>query len=280
MKYFLLILSYFLITNICFANQSNVNFGLVKQGSFLLNKTPNTLRDGLWVHGLIGYLPTGTRVIIKDKQDVTNLRTSDNETYYFVKSEFGIQGLLREDLLIKANGRKLAVSIASYPIQIHQSVATLQNPHKRFTLGRHGGDYLEITGESEEGFYDVILHRAIYKSIGLPETEKARLKKLYVNQNQVALLDPSEKSLKKEFDSTWSSIVGADDDSFKKIINKIKDKIGTDFDKIKSIITNINDLQCLLCGSFNGELGYKVFSNGFSLKLDAELKKKRDKMYM
>ena len=243
MKYILLVLGYFLMSGACYANQANVSFGLVKEGSFLLSKTPNTLRDGLRVHSLIGYLPTGTRVIVEDKQVVTNLNTSDNETYYFVKSELGIHGLLREDLLIQAYGRKLAVSIASFPIQIHQPTATLKSPIKRFTLGRYGGDYLEITGESEKGFYDIVLHRSNYKSTYLPETEKVRLKKLYVERNQVALLNPSNELLKIEFDNSWSSVPAVDDYYFKEIINKIKDKVGDNLGKIKAMIGDINRLS-------------------------------------
>ena len=199
----LLILGCFLFCNACSASQSDVKYGLVKQGSFLLSKKPDTLRDGRWVYSLIGYLPTGTRVIIGEKKAVTNLQTSEDEKYYFVKSELGIQGLLREDLLIPANGRKLAVSIARTSIPVSQPNATLKNNRTRFYLGRYGGNYLEITGESEKGFYDVILHRENYKSTGLPEIEKARLKKFFVEQNQVAVLDPSDPSLKKDFDAIW-----------------------------------------------------------------------------
>ena len=263
-----------MLPGICISDQSDINFGLVKEGSFLLSEAPNILRDGIWVHSLIGYLPTGTRVIVKNKKLVTNLKTSDDETYYLVKSEMGIHGLLRDDLLIQSNGKKLAVSIASYPIQIHQPNATLDNPSKRFTLGRHGGNYLEVTGESEEGFYDVVLHRANYESTGLPETEKARLKKFYVERKQVALLDPNDSSLAREFDISWSSVTLANENIFQDVINTIKDKTAGDFEKIKTIITDANDLQCLLDSSLDGELGFKIFSNGFSLGLDVELKKK------
>lgn len=256
-----------------FANPADINFGLVKEGSFLLSKQPNIMRDGVMVHRLIGYLPTGTRVIIEEKHQVTNLETTDDEIYYFVRSELGVKGLLREDLLIQAKGRRLAVSIASYPIQIHQPSATLKNPRKRFTLGRYGGNYLEITGESEPGFYDVVLHRVKGVTANLPAKEHARLRKFYVERKQVSLLDPHDQSLSNEFQLTWSTVPNTND-YFGKVIEKIKEKIDNDFDQVKAIVSEVNDLQCLLEGSINGELGFKVFSNGFALELDAQLKKK------
>lgn len=263
-----------LLCDTIIADALKTNFGLVKQGAFLLSKKPDTLREDKKVHSLVGYLPTGTRVVVGDEQTVTNLKTSNNEVYYEVKSELGIQGLLREDLLIRAEGRKLAVSIASFEIPVHQPNATLTAPRKRFDLGRYGGNYLEITGETEEGFYDVVLHRANPDASNLPATEKARLKKFFVEQKQVSLLDPNDDGLKREFDSTWSPISDFNEEPLKKLLVIIKGKINDDIDNVRSLITDVNDLQCLLKGSVNGELGFKVFSNGFAMELDATIKEK------
>lgn len=263
-----------LLCNTAVANEQKINFGLVKQGAFLLSKKPDVLREDRKVHSLVGYLPTGTRVVVGDKQIVTNLKTSNNEVYYQVKSELGIQGLLREDLLIQAKGRRLAVSIAGFEIPVHQPNATLDNPRKRFDLGRHGGNYLEITGETEEGFYDVVLHRANPEASGLPATENARLKKFFVEQKQVSLLDPNDEDLRREFDSSWSPITNLNDEPFQELLVRIKDKLNDDFDKVKALIADVNDLQCLIKGSVNGELGFKVFSNGFSMELDTALKER------
>jgi len=264
----------FLLPGIACADSHETDYGLVREGSFLLSMTPDTYRDGVRVHSLIGYLPTGTRVIVGDAHQVTNLKTSEDETYYSVRSELGVHGLIREDLLIKSNGKKLAVSIASFPIQVHQPNATLDSPRKRFTLGRHGGNYLEVTGETEPGFYDVVLHRQNIEGTNLPATEKARLKKFYVERGQVALLDPDDSSLRGEFDIFWTEIPFANEQLFIDAIQQIKERTGEDFDKIKAVMTDINDLQCLLSSSLNGELGFKIFSNGFSLGLDVGLKDK------
>jgi len=269
----LLVVLFFIQGSVYATESTPVKLGLVKSGAFLLSKSPNTLRDGLLVHSLVGYLPVGTRVLIEQEKTVTNLASSDDEIYFFVKSEFGVSGLLREDLLITANGRKLAISVASYLIQVHQPNATLQNPAKRFKVGRYGGDYFEITGESEKGFYDVILHRAKYASTNLPPTEKARLKKLYVKTKQVSFLDPASSELLSELNQSWNTVVNINDSYFDDILNKVKENIGEqNIDKLKTLLGDVNNLQCLLKVSGDGEFGFKVFSNGFSIKLDAEMK--------
>ena len=271
---FVLIVFVTLFSSIVQAQEpTTVKLGLVKNGAFLLSPEPDTLRDNLLVHSLTGYLPTGTRVVIGDEKIVTNLSSSDDEKYYFVKSELGISGLLREDLLIHANGRRLAISIASYLIQIHQPNATLEKPTKRFKIGRYGGDYFEVTGETEAGFYDVILHRASYESTGLPATENARLKKIYVEKKQVSFLDPSNADLLTEFNKAWNTVVDINDSYFDDVLNTVKNNMGEDnLEKIKTMLGDINNLQCLVGATGDGEFGFKVFSNGFSIKLEAELK--------
>ena len=271
---YLLIAFVILFSNITQAQESGiVALGLVKNGAFLLSREPNTLRDNLLVHSLTGYLPTGTRVVIGEEKIVTNLSSSDDEKYYFVKSELGLSGLLREDLLVHANGRRLAISIASFLIQIHQPYATLEKPTKRFKIGRYGGDYFEVTGETEAGFYDVILHRAGHESTGLPSTEKARLKKLYVENKQVSFLDPSDADLLTEFNKAWNTVVDINDSYFNDVLNTVKNNMGEDsLENIRTMLGDINNLQCLVAAKADGEFGFKVFSNGFSVKLEAELK--------
>ena len=271
---YLLVAFVILFSNIAQAQESGiVALGLVKNGAFLLSQEPDTLRDNLLVHSLTGYLPTGTRVVIGEEKIVTNLSSSDDEKYYFVKSELGLSGLLREDLLVHANGRRLAISIASFLIQIHQPYATLEKPTKRFKIGRYGGDYFEVIGETEAGFYDVILHRAGHESTGLPPTEKARLKKLYVENKQVSFLDPSDADLLTEFNKAWNTVVDINDSYFNDVLNTVKNNMGEDsLENIRTMLGDINNLQCLVGAKADGEFGFKVFSNGFSVKLEAELK--------
>ena len=251
-----------------------LNFGLVKEGSFLLSRLPDKPKDGFRVHSLVGYLPVGTRVLIGTRKEVRNIKTSEKEIYYYVKSDIGVHGLLKEDLLIQSEGDKLAVSIASFAIPVHQPHATLENQKKRFDLGKYGGHYLRIVGESEPGFYDVILHRNHYEKYNLPQTERGRLKKFFVEKNLVSVLDPGDSSLTKEFHQSWRSL-DVDDESFiKESVNKLVDKIGEDPGVVKSLLFDISNLQCLFEASLEGDLGFKIFSNGFSLGLDLGLKKK------
>jgi len=76
----------FVLPGIACADSHETDYGLVREGSFLLSMKPDTYRDGVLVHSLIGYLPTGTRVIVGDAHQVTNLKTSEDETYYSVRS--------------------------------------------------------------------------------------------------------------------------------------------------------------------------------------------------
>jgi hypothetical protein len=271
---YLLIVFVSLFSGISQAQESGiVELGLVKNGAFLLSQEPDTLRDNLLVHSLTGYLPTGTRVVIGEQKVVTNLSSSDDEKYFFVKSELGLSGLLREDLLVHANGRRLAISVASFLIQVHQPNATLEKPVKRFKIGRYGGDYFEVTGETELGFYDVVLHRANPESTSLPPTEKARLKKLYVENKQVSFLDPSDADLLTEFNKAWNTIVDINDGYFNDVLNTVKNNMGEqNLENIRSMLGDINNLQCLVAANADGEFGFKVFSNGFSVKLEAGLK--------
>ncbi|MCZ6579523.1 MAG: hypothetical protein O6927_09320 [Gammaproteobacteria bacterium] len=270
----LLILCTIVLSSKLTADEHNpVELGLVKKGAFLLSPEPDTLRDNLLVHSLTGYLPIGTRVVIEGEKTVTNLTSSDDEKYYFVKSELGISGLLREDLLVHAKGRRLAISIASYLIPVHQPNATLEKPTKRFKIGRYGGDYFEVTGETEAGFYDVILHRANYQSTGLPATEKVRLKKLYVKNKQVSFLDPADAELLTEFNKSWNTVVDINDNYFTDVLNIVKENMGEDnLANIRALLGDINNLQCLVEAEADGEFGFKVFSNGFSIKIAAAMK--------
>jgi len=246
--------------------------GLVKRGAFLLSLKPDTFRDGIKVHSLIGYLPTGTRISIGTKKEITNLKTTEEELYYRVKSEMGTSGWLRSDLFIASSGRKLAISIASFDIAVHQPDATLQKPFIRFRVGRYGGNYFEVTGETEEGFYDVVLHRAHYKASGLPATENARLKKLYVRNKQVSLLDPEDSELLADLNRRWLPLESSDESFLMEMSSKLTEKLGADIGDINQILENLNDLQCIMGASAQGELGFRIFSNGFSLKLDASIK--------
>lgn len=247
------------------------SYGLVKSGSFVLSEQPDLKRGDRLVHSLVGYLPVGTRVIVEGKRIVTNLKNIQNETYYLIKSELGVGGLIREDLLIRADNKKLAISIASFEIAIHQPNATKDNPTIRFYLGRNGGNYLELTGESSEGFYDAILHRPNSKNASLPSSEKVRLNKKYVEQKLVSVLDPSDPYLKNELRSVWTNL-DQKDNYFDMVVQKVKDKVKDNDIAITQLLGDINDLQCLIGGTLEGKLGFEVFSNGFSLNLKSSLK--------
>lgn len=254
------------------AHAMSDDVGLVKQGAFLLSSQPDTFKDGVKVHSLIGYLPTGARISLGTEKEITNLKSSKVEKYSYVKSEMGISGLLRQDLLVRSEGRKLAISVASFEIPVHQPFATLEKDAVRFKVGRYGGNYFEVVGETENGFYDVVLHRTNYVGTGLPPTEKARLKKLLVASEQVVFLDPEDEDLLSDLDRKWLPLEHSKESFISNLSSELTEKVGVERVDIEQLLGDIDNFQCLLGSTANGELGFKVFSNGFSLKLDSKLK--------
>jgi len=244
---------------------------IVTEHAFLLSLTPDTSREGVRVHSLIGYLPTGTVISVGEDRTINNLTKGREETYYTVVSETGFSGLLRSDLFVRVNNRPVVVSTASYDIPVHQPNATLSTPRIRFHLGRFGGNYLEITGETEEGFYDVILHRA-RPTAALPPTEAGRLKKQYERLGHISIVRPeSGEDLVASFPS-WKDISEIENDAFASVMDKLTERTDKELETVKAFLGDLNNLQCVVASSANGEIGFKVFSNGFSVNLDMALK--------
>lgn len=246
---------------------------IVTQGAFLLSKTPDKVRDNVKVHSLIGYLPTGTKVFFAMPKKLTNLAKGIEEVYYEVFSVLGISGLLREDLFVPVKDNPIGVSVASYEIPIFQPDDTSR---VRFKLGRYGGNYLEIIGETESGFFDVVLHRA-HPTDTLPEKEHGRLKKIYVEIGHVSIVKPGHVDSSVINTLQWSSGMKPDNTLINDIIDKLKDKLGDDVNKARTFLREVNDLQCILAGDANAEFGFKFFSNGLSFNLDLSFKEQGHK---
>ncbi len=244
---------------------------IVTNNAFLLSLTPDISREGVRVHSLVGYLPAGTVISVGEERVINNLTRGEEETYSAVVSETGFSGLLRSDLFVRVNRRPLVVSTASYDIPIHQPNATLSSPRIRFHLGRFDGNYLEITGESEEGFYDVLLDRTS-PSPTLPATEAGRLKKSYERQGQVSIVRPGSGEELVESFALWQEGSPIVDRSLAPVLDTLSERADKEVQTIKAFLGDINNLQCVLASSANGEVGFKVFSNGFSVNLDVALK--------
>jgi len=244
---------------------------IVTENAFLLSMRPDTPREGVQVHSLVGYLPGGTVVSVGEERVINNLTRGVEETYHSVISETGFSGLLRSDLFVRVETRPIVVPTASYEIPIHQPNATLASPRVRFFLGRFDGNYLEITGETEEGFYDVLLHRS-GSSVALPATEAGRLKKSYEKQGQVSIVWPGSGEKLVESFASWRAALLASDGSLGPVLEKLSQRTNQDIQILKAFLGDINNLQCVLASSAEGEVGFKVFSNGFSVNLDVALK--------
>lgn len=244
---------------------------IVTEGAFLLSKYPDTVRDEIKVHHLVGYLPTGTKVYVGNQHILNNLSKGEKESYNEIVSDIGVTGLLREDLFVLVENRPVAVTVASYEIPIHQPYASLQKPSVRFTLGRYGGNYLEITGEEEEGFYDVILHRA-HPVASLPATEPGRLKKEYAEKGHVIITYPQPVDSRDADFPVWTAGAPLEAPFIDELLQKVRDKLGDDLDTARSFLQDLNALQCMLSSNAKAAFGFTFFSNGLSFNLDLNFK--------
>ena len=251
------------------AHATDYMAGVVTKGAFLLSEEPNVLRDGQNVHGLVGYLPIGTRVYFKNESRmVDNLTEAQTEIYYRVYSSIGIDGLLRVDLFKPVVDKPIAVVI---------SATTLHNPdpakgtfRKLLDVGRYDNVYLEITGESDTHF-DAVLNRRDSMA-GLPQREPVRVWKKLVDNGLVIMVVPQyfgEQSLPVP---RWDKRETLGDNFVNGIIDEIEARFGGELDRVRAILGDANTIQCLVKATAEAEFGFKVFSNGLSFQLDMPVK--------
>lgn len=255
--------------------------GIVTQGAFLLAENPNIKRGGRDVHGLVGYLPIGTRVYFnKDRsRAITNLTKAKIETYYPVYSSIGINGLLREDLFIQVKDKPIAVVV---------SETTLHNPDpakdpdpdngiykELLRIGRYDNAYLEIMGRSPTHFH-AVLNRRGDTATNLPKEEPVRLWKTLVDEGLVIMVESNQSFDEQSIPAPkWKNAQELDESWIIELARKIKDKLGYRLDNVEAILGNANsidNIQCLIKASADAELGFNVFSNGLSFQLDMTVK--------
>ena len=249
---------------------------IVKLNAFLLSRHPDTQRDDSQVHSLVGYLPSGTKVWVGQATELTNLTEGRRETYHYVYSELGYQGLLREDLFIPVTQNPIAVATASYDIPLFQPTATLESMKKRLTLGRYGGNFLEIVGESEPGFYDVILHRA-NPTDRYPARENCRLWKKHEQEGHVSVVRPESVVEDTRSIPQWTRGLPLDAQLIDEIIAAVQDTYKDQIAAIRGFLGDLSNLQCLVGADANAELGFKLFSTGLAFNLDMAVKEQAHK---
>jgi len=252
--------------------------GIVTKGAFLLSEEPKVRRNGNLRHGLVGYLPIGTRVYVADTpRPVYNHRDGKNELYHPALSTIGIHGLLHKDLFVPVTSNPIAVVVSS-------DILTLYNPGsptskqltKRLTIGRYGG-YLEITQEhlamARDGrarYIPAVLHRTETVN-GLPQTEEVSFPWAYIQHKQVIVVEPQMFSEQVPLVPKWIDPVRLDSNVFAESIDRIKNELGEDFQRILTVLTS-DDIKCLLKASTDAELSAKFWGNGIGLTLDLPFK--------
>jgi hypothetical protein len=250
----------------------DLGYGITKQGAFILSLEPDVERNGGKRHSLTGYLPVGTVVKASPGKNITHIDTYIEYPYYYVESELGFAGLVREDLIELANGRKLAVVVSNGEISLdaRNTQSGARNPKIKIT--RSGGHYLEVMSDSEANFYDVVLHRGNTANGLLPATEEFRLFKKFVEENAVNILDPDDTSLEQRIEWSFGRPENVEQNIISELAAQIREQMA-DYgaDQIGELLSTVNDVQCLLAADGNAELGFKVFSTGLALKLNFDL---------
>ena len=252
--------------------------GVVTKNTFVLSENADTPRDNLLVHDLVGYLPVGTRVYYLDVPvSITNLRTGTDEIYYRVRSNIGINGLLREDRFVKVSDKPIAVSVASYEVPLFDVGATVDSPRHKFNIERYGGHYLEIESAEDPVYYTAILHRA-QTAAGLPATERVKLKKLHVNVGAVVLVPPETLTREQLSVPHWSARQLLDDTFIAELVEDAKENFEDEIDQVRDFLGDLNTLQCLLKASADAEFGFRIFGNGLGFNVELDIKE-QDHMY-
>ncbi len=260
------------------ASAVDYSVGIVIEGAFLLSDIPNVKRENRYVYGLVGYLPVGTRVYLNgETEEVTNLSEGGRDTYFHVFSSIGIKGLIRQDRFQKVDGNRIAVAVSSYEVALHNpDPATDPDPAKgKFkkmgTIGRYGGNYLEITDDGDEIFYKAILHRS-HPTANLKKSEKVRLWKELVNQGAVILVNPEKFSETNLPAPLWSKYDVVEKESVEVLVEKVKEKFGDNLDKVREWLGDSDNFQCLLKADGSAQLGFNVFGTGLSFKMAVAFK--------
>lgn len=257
--------------------------GIVTKGTFLLSSEPNVRREGRFVYGNVGYLPVGTRVYHSGK--VTKIRSyaeGNWSRYYEVYSSIGITGLLKEGRFVTAKNNPLAVVVSSYEVAYHNPDAMLDpDPangqfKKMGTIGRYGGHYFEITDASDPNFYQAVLHRS-GKTGDRVKEERVRLLKRLVEGGAAIKIEPEQVEKATLPIPVWSEFGVLEDEFINSLIEKLRAKIGAGADQARSLLTSLDNLQCLVKASAEINAGISVFGNGMSFKLASNIK---DQDYM
>lgn len=251
---------------------SEYKIGLVMGNTFLISEQPDTQRNNRRVHGLVGYLPTGTRVYFQEKQrTISNLTEGSPEIYYKVFSSIGIDGLIREDRFIRVEGQNSIAKVIR-SIWLHHPNPGKGKFRKLLEIGRYDNAYLEITHSDDTFHYAKLIRRE--NTAGLPKEEPVRLWKEYINQGDVIIVEPKLFDEENLPAPRSSDMLALGNDSINFIVDKIVAKLrDVDEDEVRSFLNGIGSYQCLLSANANVDLGLKVLGSGFAFQLDMPLLK-------
>lgn len=235
--------------------------GIVTQGAFLVSNNANVKMSGRYHHGIVGYLPVGTRVYFRNEsKELNNLTKGKPETYYSVRSSIGIHGLLREDLFKQVTDKPVAVVVK--PIWLHHPDSAQGKFKNLLKIGRYDKAYLEIEDQEDDHFMATLVR--VDPPRHLNKRESVRLWKPYVEGGSVILVNTGSGAPIP----SWSTSRKLDNDHVDGIVGIVSERLGEYADSARQILADANAIQCLLRGTASAKAGFNVFSNGLSFNLD------------
>jgi hypothetical protein len=243
----------------------------VVEGAFVLEKEPNTLSQGRWVHGLIAYLPVGTVVYYEPDAAVTLIHTypSDSkECYLEVDSELGVSGLVLRRLVVDID-RPLLVPVCNKDVVIHTRGSTNEEPRRLSSYSRSTPpSNVEVIDEDPDWYL-----------VELPWTRSedrsadvGKLNKSYVRRGEVVLLSPetlrtTHPRVREVAEDTQSV-----ESFWREKADGIKSKVGADASLVLRFATDPDWCRCMSSGDADVDLGLKVLGLGFGIGYDLKLK--------
>ncbi len=249
------------------AQDVTYSVGIVNVGAFLLSEDASVKREGNYIHGLVGYLPVGTRVYIEEQVKVIrNLRTTKQEKYYAVLSSIGIKGLLREDLFTRAQDKTIAVVLSSAKIPLHHPDDIKGEQKAIMEVGRYDNAYLKLADNTDNEY---ILAELISKGRDGTDAEpvSVRLWRQYITLGKVKEVKPLRLDGQSVSFPEWTDNEKLDETSIKQIFEKIKIKF-KNYQKTQEILTKSFDIECVTKFTAKAKSRLELLGNGLSFDLD------------
>ena len=262
-----ILLALLVVSGAVIAARADTTQAYVHFGAFLLGEVPAGSQASR--RPRVGYLPIGT-VVSYDagapKTRIFNYADDVFEDYIRVRSNIGLAGFIRDDLITDLDEREillpLGYQINVRPLDAHEPVLGQISR----AADKHGSTPVEIVGETPE-HYLVRLRRGdaasgdiVIGRVSRPLVESGRLVKLSYDAE---LYLPDIRA------GSPAQFIAGEVDRFGKLVGARLD--GTDERSIVEYLKQMNALRCRIASRADVEMSGKIFGTGLGLSFDIVL---------